>query len=190
MTARRIFVCLCMALIASGPSLGAQTPANPVVVVQTSMGDITIELFRDKAPKSVENFLSYVQDGFYKGTTFHRVIRGFMVQGGGLTADLVRKPTKPPIDNEAGNGLKNSRGTVAMARTADVKSATSQFFINTVDNGALDHKSNAPADFGYAVFGRVTAGMDVVDKIERVKTAAGDVPAAPVTITGVVVKSS
>lgn len=190
MTVRSIiFVCTCLALVAPGARLSGQKPSNPVVVVQTSMGEITIELFRDKAPKSVENFLGYVQDGFYAGTTFHRVIRGFMIQGGGLTAELTPKPTKPPIDNEATNGLKNTRGTVAMARTAVVNSATSQFFINTVDNPALDHKGVGP-DFGYAVFGRVTAGMDVVDKIEKVKTLPGDVPATPVTIMRVVVKSS
>jgi cyclophilin family peptidyl-prolyl cis-trans isomerase len=104
---------------------------NPVVVIQTSLGDITVELFKDKAPKTVENFLSYVRDGYYRGTIFHRVIKGFMIQGGGLTPSLARKQTKPPIPNEAGNGLKNERGTIAMARTSDINSATSQFFINT-----------------------------------------------------------
>ena len=183
-------VCACFALVASATRVAAQKTPNPVVVVQTSMGDITIELFKDKAPKSVENFLSYVNEGFYSSTVFHRVIRGFMIQGGGMTADLRSKPTKPPIENEATNGLKNVRGTVVMARTGVVNSATSQFFINTVDNPALDHKGVAPAEFGYAVFGRVTAGMDVADKIEKVKTAPGDVPVAPVTITAVVVKSS
>ncbi len=162
--------------------------ANPVVVIETSLGDITVELFKDKAPKSVENFLGYVKDAFYSGTTFHRVIRGFMIQGGGLTADMQRKPTKAPIQNEATNGLKNARGTIAMARTGEVNSATSQFFINTVDNAALDHKSSDPAGFGYAVFGKVTGGMDVVDKIEKVKTNPGDVPAQTVLIKAVRLK--
>ncbi len=162
--------------------------ANPVVVIETSLGDITVELNQEKAPKSVENFLGYVKDGFYGGTTFHRVIQGFMIQGGGLTPDMQRKPTKAAIQNEAANGLKNARGTIAMARTGEVNSATSQFFINTVDNGMLDHKSADPAGFGYAVFGKVTAGMDVVDKIEKTKTKPGDVPVETVMIKAVRVK--
>ncbi len=177
-------------LVATGAFAG-QAPAkggNPVVVIETSLGDITVELLADKAPKSVENFLGYVKDGFYSGTTFHRVIRGFMIQGGGLTPDMQRKPTKAAIANEAANGLKNTRGTIAMARTGEVNSATSQFFINTVDNTPLDHKSNDPAGFGYAVFGKVTGGMDVVDKIENVKTKPGDVPVEPVMIKAVRLK--
>jgi len=163
---------------------------NPTVVLETSMGDITVELFQDKAPKSVENFLGYVNAGFYAGTIFHRVIKDFMIQGGGLTAQKQRKPTRPPIPNEATIGLKNQRGTLAMARTADVGSATSQFFINTKDNVFLDYKSVSPAEFGYAVFGRVIAGMDVVDKIEQTKTGGGDEPLSPVTIQKAYVKGS
>lgn len=174
-------------MMAIAGQTGQAQPAggNPVVVIETTMGDITVELDRAKAPITVENFLSYVKDGFYSGTTFHRVMKGFMIQGGGLTADGRQKPTKPPIKNEAANGLKNTRGTIAMARTGVVDSATSQFFINHVDNGALDHKVR---DFGYAVFGKVISGMDVVDKIANVKTGPGDVPAETVTIKAVRLK--
>jgi len=167
--------------------------ANPVVVIETSVGNITLELFQDRAPKSVENFLQYVKDGFFTGTVFHRVIPSFMIQGGGLTADLERKPTRAGVENEARNGLKNARGTVAMARTAEINSGTSQFFINTKDNAALDHRGPGK-DFGYAVFGKVTEGMDVVDKIEKVKTTSKgpyqDVPAESVLIKSVTLKSS
>ena len=163
--------------------------ANPVVLMETSLGTITIELYQDKAPKSVENFLAYVNSGFYDGTVFHRVISSFMIQGGGMTADLNRKATRGPIENEATNGLKNTRGTLAMARTADVNSATAQFFINPVDNAFLDHKSTNPSEFGYAVFGAVTEGMDVVDKIRSVPTGTRgpfqDVPNEPVVIQSV-----
>jgi len=157
---------------------------NPVVVIETSLGNITVQLDPEKAPISVKNFLSYVDEGFYDGTIFHRVIKGFMIQGGGMTADMQRKPTKAPIRNEATNKLSNTRGTIAMARTSEVNSATSQFFINTVDNGArgLDHTGIDPAKFGYAVFGKVIDGMDVVDKIESVKTGPGDVPVEAVVI--------
>jgi len=191
MTLRRVLiVSACLALAASGPGLAAPREPNPVVVIQTSMGDITVELYRNRAPKSVENFLGYVSDGFYTDTIFHRVINGIIIQGGGLTADLQRKPTKAPIDNEAANGLRNTRGTVAMARTGAIHSATSQFFINVMDNSSFDHRGIAPEEFGYAVFGRVTAGMGVVDKINRVKTQPGDVPAVPVVIKGVILKSA
>jgi peptidyl-prolyl cis-trans isomerase A (cyclophilin A) len=161
-------------------------PDNPVVALGTSLGDVTIELFADRAPATVENFLAYVDAGFYDETVFHRVIPGFMVQGGGLTADLRQKPTRPAIKNEADNGVKNGRGTLAMARTSDVHSATSQFFINLADNAFLDHGAR---DFGYAVFGRVTDGMAVVDAIAKVRTgrrgAHADVPVEPVVIRGV-----
>jgi len=150
-----------------------------VVILTTSLGEIKIELDAEKAPISSENFLAYVDDGFYDGTIFHRVISGFMVQGGGMTPDMRQKPTKAPIKNEADNGLKNDRGTIAMARTADVNSATAQFFINHRDNDFLNHGAR---DFGYAVFGHVVDGMDVVDKIAAVPTGPGDVPTEAVVI--------
>ena len=159
---------------------------NPMIVLSTSMGDIKIELYKDKAPITVENFLSYVNDKFYDGTIFHRVIPGFMVQGGGFTTDMNEKPTKAPIKNEADNGLRNERGTIAMARTNVVDSATSQFFINQVDNDFLNHGDR---DFGYAVFGKVVEGMDVVDKISAVKTGSKgmhrDVPLEEVIVESV-----
>ncbi|PLX83662.1 MAG: peptidyl-prolyl cis-trans isomerase A [Desulfuromonas sp.] len=159
---------------------------NPVVKLETSMGDITAELNAEKAPKSVENFLSYVKDGFYDGTVFHRVIEDFMIQGGGMTEDLTEKKTRAKIKNEADNGLKNERGTLAMARTQVVNSATSQFFINTVDNDFLDHRSKTPMGYGYAVFGKVTEGMETVDAIRKVATGNQgmhqDVPNEPVLI--------
>jgi cyclophilin family peptidyl-prolyl cis-trans isomerase len=170
-------------------------PGNPVVVLGTSLGDITIELFKQQAPVSVENFTRYVKEGFYAGTIFHRVKPGFMIQGGGFTPSLAEKATHPPIQNEATNGLKNTRGTVAMARTQQLRSATAQFYINAVDNRALDHKGYSPEDFGYAVFGRVIAGLDVVDRIAAVPTkSAGrgmdDVPVEPVVIKQVTIKES
>jgi cyclophilin family peptidyl-prolyl cis-trans isomerase len=159
---------------------------NPVVLLQTSMGDITLELDAEKAPQTVENFLSYVREGFYDGTLFHRVIDGFMIQGGGLTADMKSKKTRSPIKNEADNGLKNEVGTIAMARTQVVDSATSQFFINTADNEFLNHQGKTPAGYGYAVFGRVTVGMETVQAIAKVPTGSAgmhqDVPRQPVTI--------
>ena len=164
-------------------------PGNPVVVMSTTLGEITLELFKDRAPVSVENFLQYVNDRFYEGTVFHRVRKGFMIQGGGFTADLTEKPTRAPIQNEATNGLRNARGTLAMARRAQLRSATSQFYINVVDNRMLDHTGFSPDEFGYAVFGRVLTGMDVVDRIVAVPTGAvrdmDDVPVQPVVITGV-----
>ncbi|MGA2533515.1 MAG: peptidylprolyl isomerase [Candidatus Aminicenantales bacterium] len=168
----------------------AQTPAAATkVLMKTSKGDITIELNASKAPITVKNFLSYVKDKFFDGTTFHRVIANFMIQGGGITAEMHEKTAKPPIKNEAGNGLKNARGTIAMARTGIVDSATCQFFINLKDNLTLDHKDNSPEDFGYCVFGKVVAGMDVVDAIAKVKTMSkkgnDDVPVEPVTILSV-----
>lgn len=166
---------------------GAQEPTapkgKPVIVLETSLGSIEIELDAEKAPISTENFLAYVDSGHYDGTLFHRVIPGFMIQGGGFDASMTQKRTRPPIKNEADNGLENLRGTVAMARTNVVDSATSQFFINLKDNDFLNHGGR---DFGYAVVGKVTAGMDVVDKIAAVKTGSrgghGDVPLEPVTI--------
>jgi cyclophilin family peptidyl-prolyl cis-trans isomerase len=143
-------------------------------------------LFKDRAPVSVENFLQYAREGFYEGTIFHRVKADFMIQGGGFTPEMVEKPTRPPIQNEATNGLKNARGTLAMARTRALRSATSQFYINIVDNRRLDHTGYSPDEFGYAVFGRVLAGMDVADKIAAVPTTRkgdhDDVPETPVLI--------
>jgi len=178
--------CVFAVLAAVAGSASAQGK-NPVVVISTNLGDITLELDQAKAPLSVANFLTYVKDGHYNGTIFHRVIKGFMIQGGGMTADMKEKPTRAPIKNEAANGLTNERGTVAMARTGVVDSATSQFFINTgTKNEFLNHKVR---DYGYAVFAKVTSGMDVVDKIESVKTAPGDVPVEPVVIKSIRVKS-
>jgi peptidyl-prolyl cis-trans isomerase A (cyclophilin A) len=138
------------------------------MLMKTSLGDITLELYRDKAPQTVENFLVYADDGFYDGTIFHRVIDGFMIQGGGLGPDMQKKPTREPVVNEANNGLKNVRGSIAMARTGDPHSATAQFFINHSDNDSLDYPSRD--GWGYTVFGRVVSGMDVVDAIAEVPT--------------------
>ena len=143
---------------------------NPTVLLETTSGDILIELFPDKAPKTVANFLQYVDEGFYTNTIFHRVIPSFMIQGGGLGARMDEKSTREPVANEADNGVKNERGTIAMARTRDPHSATAQFFINLVDNSFLDHSSPTLDGWGYCAFGRVTEGMDVVDKIAKVKT--------------------
>ena len=162
---------------------------NPVVIMETSLGKMKIELFAKEAPVSVKNFLEYANKGFYSGTIFHRVIQGFMIQGGGFTTEFKQKPTNAPITNEAGNGLKNDRGTIAMARTGAPDSATSQFFINVVNNDGLNRPR--PDGFGYAVFGKVIEGMDVVDKIRAVKTGfykgMQDVPETPVVIKSVTV---
>ncbi|SCM72684.1 peptidylprolyl isomerase [Desulfovibrio sp. 86] len=143
---------------------------NPTVLLETTSGDILIELFPDKAPKTVANFLQYVDEGFYTNTIFHRVIPSFMIQGGGLGARMDEKSTREPVANEADNGVKNERGTIAMARTRDPHSATAQFFINLVDNSFLNHSAPTLDGWGYCAFGRVTEGMDVVDKIAKVKT--------------------
>jgi cyclophilin family peptidyl-prolyl cis-trans isomerase len=176
---------------ASGQS-ATPAPGNPVAMIATTLGDITVELFKDRAPVSVENFLQYARDGFYRGTIFHRVVPGYVVQGGGFTAKMEEKPTRPPILNEATNGVSNARGTLAMARTRALRSATSQFFINIADNRKLDHRSYAPEEFGYAVFGRVLSGMEVVDKIAATTTqrvgSFDDVPTVPIVITSVTVK--
>jgi len=160
--------------------------AQPRVELKTNMGAIVVELYPDKAPKTVANFLQYVRDGFYNGTVFHRVIPGFMVQGGGFTADLQQKPTRGPVHNEADNNLKNTAGTVAMARTSDPHSATAQFFINVADNDFLNFRSPTRQGYGYTVFGKVVTGMDVVDRIARVRTADRppyqNVPVKPVVI--------
>lgn len=176
----------------SAPAAEAQTEEgeNPVVIIKTSKGDIKLKLFKDKAPISVENFLKYVDSGHYEGTIFHRVIGNFMIQGGGFTEDMQQKPTMAPIKNEAQNGLSNKRGTIAMARTGVIDSATSQFFINVVDNGGLDFRSADMQGFGYCVFGEVVEGMDVVDAIRSTPTGRsgphGDVPLEPIEIIQVV----
>jgi peptidyl-prolyl cis-trans isomerase B (cyclophilin B) len=176
-------------LAVSAVMAGAQGGKNPVLLMSTSMGDIKIELDPEKAPVTVKNFLDYVEAKHYDGTIFHRVIKGFMIQGGGFDKDMKQRPTKAPIKNEAGNGLKNVTGTIAMARTNVVDSATAQFFINVVDNAFLDHKNETPSGFGYAVFGKVVEGMDVVRKIEQVPTTSRmgnqDVPTEPVIIKSV-----
>lgn len=155
-------------LVFAMPTMAAAKNAH--VVLETSLGNLTVKLLEDKAPISCNNFLQYVDAGFYKGTVFHRVISDFMIQGGGFTEDLKQKATKAAIKNEADNGLKNKRGTLAMARTSVVDSATSQFFINTVDNSFLDHRGKDARSYGYAVFAEIVDGMDVVDKIRNVKT--------------------
>jgi len=186
-TARTAFLALALAL---GPSMFANAKENPMVTLSTSMGDVKLELYADKAPVTVKNFLDYAKAGYYDGTIFHRVIPGFMIQGGGLTLDMQdkREGQKPPIKNESSNGLKNETGTLAMARTSAPDSATSQFFINVKDNSFLD-KEKAQDGVGYAVFGKVVEGMDVVRKIEQVKTATKgphqNVPVDAVTIKSV-----
>jgi peptidyl-prolyl cis-trans isomerase B (cyclophilin B) len=168
---------------------GAPSPAarsQPLIELQTSLGEITLELFPDKAPKTVANFLQYVKDGFYDGTIFHRVMNGFMIQGGGFDARLVQKPTREPVPNEADNGLSNDAYSIAMARTSDPHSATAQFFINVTDNRPLNHTGKTPQGWGYAVFGKVITGKEVVDKIKEVPTTTQgpfeNVPTQPVTI--------
>jgi cyclophilin family peptidyl-prolyl cis-trans isomerase len=173
---------------ATTQDVAAPAAPKPRVALHTNLGDIVIELAQDKAPLSTENFLTYVKDGFYNGTVFHRVIDNFMAQGGGYTADLQAKPTRAPIKNEANNGLSNVRGSIAMARTGDPNSATAQFFINLVDNPRLDYVSDQNGmTWGYAVFGMVVQGMDVVDKIRAIPTGGQgpfrtDVPTQPVVI--------
>ncbi len=182
----RKIVCsvLMVLIITAGPVLADNT--KPRVILETSLGNITIELDSHAAPKTVENFLFYVHKGFYNKTVFHRVIKGFMIQGGGLTADLVNKATEKPVVNEGDNGLKNNRGTIAMARTSHPHSATAQFFINTADNHFLNHRGKTDRGWGYCVFGKVVKGIEVVDAIEKVATGVNkgrnDVPVSPVII--------
>ena len=177
----KYWLTLCLALL-----LPAAHAANPQVELRTTMGTVIIELYPENAPKTVENFLQYVNEGFYNGTIFHRVIPGFMVQGGGFTAGFQEKPARPPIRNEAGNGLRNAVGTVAMARTKDPHSASAQFFINVSENDFLDFKSPDETGYGYAVFGRVTSGMDVVEKMLKAPTGTvgphQNVPRLPIVI--------
>ncbi len=182
------FISMGILFLTLAATLTAQT-SNPKVVMKTSKGDITLELYPDKAPLTVKNFLAYVDKKFYDGTIFHRVIKDFMIQGGGLTADFQEKAAMAPIKNEAANGLKNKRGTIAMARTGVIDSATCQFFINSVDNDFLDHRDNTPDGFGYCVFGKVVEGLNVVDAIAAVPTTrshgAADVPRETITIISV-----
>jgi cyclophilin family peptidyl-prolyl cis-trans isomerase len=186
-TSALIFV-LVFGIVGSAAAQGGPKPepSAPRVALETSKGRIVLELYPDKAPKTVANFLQYVKSGHYNGVVFHRVIDGFMIQTGGFTADMTQKPTKPPIPNEADNGLSNDRGSIAMARTSDPNSASAQFFINTVNNASLNHRSKTPQGWGYTVFGKVVEGMDVVDQISKVRTGVKsgmqDVPVEPVVI--------
>jgi cyclophilin family peptidyl-prolyl cis-trans isomerase len=177
---------LMLVLAAAFAPAAAAAGTSPRVALDTSKGTIVFELYPDKAPKTVENFLRYVEDGFYDGTVFHRVIPDFMIQGGGFTAEMQKRPTRAPIENEADNGVDNERGTVAMARTSDPHSATAQFFVNLKDNAFLDHTAKTSRGWGYAVFGKVVEGMDVVDAIAAVPTGRmggmQDVPTQPVVI--------
>lgn len=178
-----------MTLLFLSLNLSAANKKNPKVLMKTTLGDITIELYPDKAPATVKNFLKYVDSGFYKGTIFHRVINGFMIQGGGFTKDMKKKEAIDTVKNEADNGLKNETGTIAMARTNEPHSASSQFFINVNDNSSLNHTSKTPMGWGYAVFGKVIKGMPVVNQIKKTKTKTmsyyQNVPVAPIIITEV-----
>lgn len=182
---KTLLICIALAIAGMAQQTWAET-VNPKVLLETNHGEIVLELYPEKAPDTVKNFLRYVQDGFYNDTIFHRVIKGFMIQGGGLTADMNRKNTLDPVKNEADNGLKNARGSVAMARTMDPHSATAQFFINTVDNGFLDFTEQSTRGWGYCVFGKVIKGMETVDTIERLPTTTkegySDVPGAAVVL--------
>jgi cyclophilin family peptidyl-prolyl cis-trans isomerase len=169
MSIKLLFGIMSVVFLLAFPLSNTAADKNPKVIMKTSMGDITLELYMDKAPVTVKNFLGYVDDKFYDGTIFHRVIKGFMIQGGGHTADMNKKPTKGAIKNEADNGLSNKKGTIAMARMPDPHSATAQFFINHGDNDNLDFSAKTDQDYGYCVFGKVVAGMDVVDAIANVK---------------------
>jgi cyclophilin family peptidyl-prolyl cis-trans isomerase len=191
---KKILVVLTLALFCATPVLAKDAPApgkNPLVEIETTLGTITVELFAKEAPITVKNFLEYATSGFYSGTVFHRIIPGFMIQGGGLTAELQPKPgSNPAIKNEAGNGLKNERGTLSMARSGMVDSATSQFFINVGNNESLNHRDDTIGGFGYAVFGKVVKGMEVADMIvsapqERKNSVFQNVPKTAVVIKSV-----
>jgi len=183
-----VTLAVAVALVAGqgGDAVETTNATHPRVALETSKGRIVLELDAEKAPKTVENFLGYVRSGHYDGTIFHRVIRAFMIQGGGFDAKMSQKPTGTKLENEADNGLKNVRGSIAMARTGDPHSATAQFFINTVDNAPLDFRSKSVQGWGYAVFGKVVEGMEVVDEIEKARTGAKgpfrDVPIETITI--------
>jgi cyclophilin family peptidyl-prolyl cis-trans isomerase len=192
MSLRQLLALTTIGLTSAIGGIEARAQDNPVVVIETSLGTITAELDRANAPISVENFLSYVEEKAYSGTVFHRVIKGFMIQGGAFTAEMEQLSSRDPIKNEATNGLTNDRGTLAMARTNVVDSATRQFFINTVDNNALNNRGTTSQTYGYAVFGRVTEGLDVVDQIENVATGSRgsfrDLPNTPVVIESITVQ--
>ena len=182
----RTLLTLFGAVLVAGGAMGADKTPNPEMILDTTEGIITIELFQDRAPKSVANVIRYAEDGFYADTIFHRVIPSFMVQGGGFGQDMVKKPVGEPVENEADNGLKNLRGTVALARTSDPHSATAQFYINLVNNDSLNHTTKTTRGWGYTVFGRVVEGMNVVDRIARTRTQTRgpyrDVPVLPIVI--------
>ncbi len=187
---RHIFVFLCSLLFTSAAfAADAKASGNPQVTFETNHGNIVLELYPQKAPKTVANFLQYVESGFYTDTIFHRVINGFMIQGGGFTANMQEKITRDPIKNEAANGLGNDVGTISMARTSDPDSATAQFFINLVNNQMLNYRGDSPDEIGYCVFGRVITGMDVVREIANVSTGNagphGNVPQAPIVIKSI-----
>ena len=194
MSGRKLTLLLtcCLAVLATTNASQAAAQGNPVVIIETNLGSMTAELDQANAPLSVANFLEYAESGHYSGTVFHRVIKTFMIQGGGFTPDMTQKPVQAAIKNEARNGLSNDKYTLAMARTNVVDSATSQFFVNTADNAALNNRGITPAEYGYAVFGRVTAGMDVVDKIAAVAVgnqgAHQNVPNTPVEIISITVQ--
>lgn len=188
----RLFSLISAVLLSISIAFAEESPQNPRVKIETTMGDILVELNAEKAPKTVENFLQYVKSDAYDGTIFHRVISNFMIQGGGYTTDFEKRPTNAPIRNEANNGLSNTRGTIAMARTSDPHSATNQFFINVVDNPHLNYRAQTTRGWGYAVFGKVVEGLDVVDKIRHVRTGSGgpfgrDVPQTPVIIKDIAI---
>jgi peptidyl-prolyl cis-trans isomerase B (cyclophilin B) len=187
-----LFVLFAMVGVTSADAQGGAAKGNPRVSLETNKGTIVLELYADKAPKTVDNFVQYVKSGQYDGTIFHRVIKDFMVQGGGFDAKGVQKATREPIQNEADNRVRNERGTVAMARTGDPHSATAQFFINLKDNGFLNHTGKNPQGWGYTVFGKVVEGMDVVDAIAAVQVSRGSlseaVPAQQIVITKATVK--
>ncbi len=184
---RQFFTILMLALFTQTAfAADSKASVNPQVIIETNQGNIVLELYPQKAPKTVANFLQYAESGFYKDTIFHRVINGFMIQGGGFTADMQEKPTRAPIKNEAANGLTNDTGTIAMARTMDPDSASSQFFINLVNNHSLNYRGDSPEAIGYCVFGRVLTGMDVVREIAIANTGNvgpyGNVPTTPIII--------
>jgi peptidyl-prolyl cis-trans isomerase A (cyclophilin A) len=191
---RMLFTALCFVFIGAALTTSANafrdpTAKNPTVILQTSVGDIKIELYPDKAPITVKNFLDYARIGFYNGTIFHRVVRGFVIQGGGVTPELKEKATRAAIKNEAANGLLNERGTISMAREEEPDTASAQFFINLVDNARLNHHGNTGRAMGYAVFGKVIEGMGVVDKIGTSPTKAVNAEYANVPMTPIILKS-